>query len=150
MSQKNEFKPIKRGVKFCKICDTLTEHYWYRLWGIVSIVLMSLFSWQCQNLCWLSLAFIIDRRVVTGLGFVIQIKNFLQSNGKGEKVCQCPCLLHSSKVHPSWHHYIFLFEWWPPQLVNSATWLHHSPSDKKHASQKSIPLELNTTRYLAL
>ena len=38
----------------------------YRLLGIVEIVLMSPFSWQCQNLCGLSLAFIIDGRVVTG------------------------------------------------------------------------------------
>ena len=38
----------------------------YRLWGIVWIVLMSPFSQQCQNLCLLSLAFIIDWRVVTG------------------------------------------------------------------------------------
>ena len=35
----------------------------YRLWGIVLNVL-SLFSWQGQNLCRLSLAFIIDWRVV--------------------------------------------------------------------------------------
>ena len=34
------------------------------MWGIVWIVLMNLFSWQCQNLCWLSLAFINDWRVV--------------------------------------------------------------------------------------
>ena len=33
----------------------------YRLWGVIWIVL---FSWQCQNLCLLSLAFIIDWRVV--------------------------------------------------------------------------------------
>ena len=36
----------------------------YGLWGIVWIVLMSPFSWQCQNLCLLSLAFIINWRVV--------------------------------------------------------------------------------------
>ena len=36
----------------------------YRLWGIVWIILMNLFSWQCQILCWLSLAFIIDWRAV--------------------------------------------------------------------------------------
>ena len=36
----------------------------YRLKGIVWIVLMSPFSWQCQNPCRLSLAFIIDWRVV--------------------------------------------------------------------------------------
>ena len=37
------------------------------LWGIVWIVLMSPFSWQCQNLCLLSLAFITDWRVVLGI-----------------------------------------------------------------------------------
>ena len=30
-----------------------------RIWGIVSIALMSPYAWQCQNLCWLSLAFYI-------------------------------------------------------------------------------------------
>ena len=39
----------------------------YRLWGIAWIVLKSVFSWQCQNLCWLSSAFIIDWRVVYSL-----------------------------------------------------------------------------------
>ena len=34
------------------------------VWGIVWNVLMSPFLWQCQNLCLLSLAFIIDWRVV--------------------------------------------------------------------------------------
>ena len=38
----------------------------YRLLGIVWIVLMSPFSWQCQNLCLLSLALITDWRVVCG------------------------------------------------------------------------------------
>ena len=37
------------------------------LWDIVGIVLMSPFSWQCQNPCGLSLAFIIDWRVVGSL-----------------------------------------------------------------------------------
>ena len=36
----------------------------HRLWGIVLLVLASPFSWQGQNLCGLSLAFIIDWRVV--------------------------------------------------------------------------------------
>ena len=36
----------------------------YRLWGIVWIILFSPFSWQCQNLCLLSLVFITDWRVV--------------------------------------------------------------------------------------
>ena len=36
----------------------------HRLWGIVWIVLMRPFSWQCQNLCFMSLAFIIDWKVV--------------------------------------------------------------------------------------
>ena len=35
-----------------------------RFWGIFWIVLMSPLSWQCQNLFWLSFAFIIDWRVV--------------------------------------------------------------------------------------
>ena len=39
----------------------------YRLWGIGLIVLMRPFSWQCQNLCLLSWAFIIDWRVVANL-----------------------------------------------------------------------------------
>ena len=33
-------------------------------WGIVEMVSMSPFLWQCQNLCRLSLAFIIEWRVV--------------------------------------------------------------------------------------
>ena len=35
-----------------------------RLWGTVEIALMMMFSWHCQNLHYLSLAFIIDWRVV--------------------------------------------------------------------------------------
>ena len=38
-----------------------------RLWGIVSIVFISPFLWQCQNPCILSLAFIIDWGVVPTL-----------------------------------------------------------------------------------
>ena len=37
---------------------------WHSPIGIVWIVMMIPFSWQCQNLCLLSLAFIIDWRVV--------------------------------------------------------------------------------------
>ena len=37
------------------------------LWGIIWIVLMSPFSWQGQNLCGLSLAFIVDWRVVVSM-----------------------------------------------------------------------------------
>ena len=39
----------------------------HRSWGIVRIIgtiLSNLFAWQSQSICWLSLAFIIDRRVV--------------------------------------------------------------------------------------
>ena len=53
----------------------------YRLWGIVWIVLMSLVSWQGQNLCLLSLAFIVDCRVVTTHGNLFmqyQTEVFLQ------------------------------------------------------------------------
>ena len=45
----------------------------YRLWGIVCIVLMSPFSWQCQNLCLLSLAFLIDWRVLCS--FLVDVMN---------------------------------------------------------------------------
>ena len=38
------------------------------MWGIVWIVLTRSFSWQCQNLCSPSLAFITDWRVVAQLG----------------------------------------------------------------------------------
>ena len=44
---------------------TSKSHRIYRLWGIVGIVLMSPFSRQGQNLCGLSLAFILDWRVVS-------------------------------------------------------------------------------------
>ena len=47
----------------------------YRLWGIIWIVLMSPFSWLCQNLCLLSLAFIIDWRVVSMFQFQFSIAN---------------------------------------------------------------------------
>ena len=40
------------------------------LWVIVWIGFMSAFSWQGQNLCWLSLAFIIDCRVVIVLDII--------------------------------------------------------------------------------
>ena len=42
----------------------------HRLRGIVGIVLTSPFPWHAQNLCWLSLAFIIDWQVVTSLAWL--------------------------------------------------------------------------------
>ena len=35
----------------------------YSLWGIVRNVFVNPLSWQCQNLCWLNVAIIIDWRV---------------------------------------------------------------------------------------
>ena len=58
------------GIKyFPGSSESLVKGSWletrtYRLWGIVWIVLMSPFSWQCRILCLLSLAFILDWRVV--------------------------------------------------------------------------------------
>ena len=59
----------------------------YRLWGIVWIVLMSPFSWQCQNLCLLTLAFIIYWRVVHSLSIqfwliLVHWKDFSEAVGR--------------------------------------------------------------------
>ena len=68
-----------------------------RLWGIVWIILMSPFSWQCQNLCSLSLAFIKDWRIVTF---------FLKSSiGKGSCKQTGPAQIGSVHPPPSFLHH---------------------------------------------
>ena len=54
------------------------------LWGIVWISLMSLFSCQCQNLCWKSLAFSIGWRVVKAFGIW---SSFIYMSYVNYKVC---------------------------------------------------------------
>ena len=61
--------------------------------GIVWIVLMSPFLWQSQNLCGLSLAFIIDRRVVMPSRLVNSDKWAYFFSGHGNYVCHCRMLL---------------------------------------------------------
>ena len=62
----------------------------YRLWGtIIWIVMISPFSWQWQNLCWLSLVFIIDWRAVFLYNFepfsvFIHSRPFLKTYGMGQ------------------------------------------------------------------
>jgi len=51
----------------------------YRLWGIVCIILMSQFSWQCQNPCRPSLAFKIDWRVVVSIHWGMNLRRFFRT-----------------------------------------------------------------------